>query len=101
MKQIARLFNIFVIASLLAAAAWTIRPASPAYALTFTNKTTANGLGDDWVLDVYASGSNVYAATPGGLSISTNGGLSFTNKTTANGLGDNWVNGVYGSGSKM
>ena len=69
--------------------------------VTFTNKTTENGLGYDIVIGVYASGSTVYAATVGGLSISTDGGGTFTNKTTANGLGDNWVRGVYASGSTV
>ena len=53
---------------------------------------------------VYASGSNIYAATRGGLSISTNGGSSFTNYTTTstnNGLGNNAVYGVYASGSNI
>ena len=50
---------------------------------------------------VYASGSNIYAATDGGLSISTNGGSSFTNYTIANGLGSNNVRGVYASGSSI
>lgn len=36
---------------------------------TFTNYTTANGLGSDVVFGVYASGSTVYAATSGGVSI--------------------------------
>ncbi len=65
----------------------------------FINKTTANGLGSNGVLDVYVDNAGIiYAATNGGLaglSISTNGGTSFTNKTTANGLGDNRVNDVY------
>ena len=39
----------------------------------FTNKTTANGLGDNVVRGVFAVGSTVYAATAGGLSISTDG----------------------------
>ncbi len=60
-----------------------------ANAQTFTNKTTANGLGNNTVRGVFASGSTVYAATSGGLSISTDSGASFTNKTTANGLGNN------------
>ena len=38
--------------------------------LTFTNSTTANGLGNNSVNGVYASGSTIYAATAGGLSIS-------------------------------
>ena len=51
---------------------------------------------------VYASGSNIYAATySGGLGISTNGGSSFTNYTTANGLGGDIVPGVYASGSNI
>ena len=61
---------------------------------TYTNITTTNGLGNNIVRWVYASGSTVYAATTGGLSISTDGGASFTNKTTTNGLGNNTVRGV-------
>ena len=41
-----------------------------AHAQVFTNFTTANGLGNNVVYGVYASGSTVYAATQGGLSIS-------------------------------
>ena len=36
---------------------------------SFTNYTTTNGLGNNSVYGVYASGSNIYAATNGGLSI--------------------------------
>ena len=66
-------------------------PAALANGLTFTNYTTSSGLGDNYVLGVYASGSNIYAATSNGLGISTNGGGSFTNYTTASGLGSNTV----------
>jgi len=39
---------------------------------TFTNRTAANsGLGNNFVYGVFVSGSTVYAATNGGLSIST------------------------------
>ena len=76
-------------------------PAALANGLTFTNYTTASGLGDNSVNGVYASGSNIYAATYGGLGISTNGGSSFTNYTTANGLGGDIVPGVYASGSNI
>ena len=62
---------------------------------SFTNKTTANGLGSNTINGVFASGSTVYAATNGGLSISTNSGTSFTNKTTADGLGSNTISEVY------
>lgn len=76
--------------------------ASPAQATTtFTNYTTANGLGSNQVNGVYAVGSTIYAATSGGLSISTNGGTNFTNRTTANGLGSNTVFGVYADGSTI
>jgi hypothetical protein len=68
---------------------------------TYTNKTTADGLGSNGVLDVYAVGSTVYAATADGLSISTDGGTSFVNKTTADGLGSNRVRGVYAVGSTV
>ncbi|MBC7570697.1 MAG: T9SS type A sorting domain-containing protein [Spirosoma sp.] len=63
---------------------------------TYTNKTTADGLGNNFVQGVYAMGSTVYAATRGGLGISTDGGSSFNNKTKANnGLGGDFVWGVY------
>ena len=65
---------------------------------SFTNRTTANGLGSDIVNGVYVEGSNVYAATEGGLSISTDGGATFTNRTTANGLGFNTVFRVFAIG---
>jgi hypothetical protein len=49
------------------------KPSGPAAAgiLTFTNYTTSSGLGGNSVYGVYASGSTVYAATAGGLSIAT------------------------------
>jgi hypothetical protein len=72
-----------------------------ASALTFTNRTTTNGLGSDVVYGVYAVGSTVYAATGGGLSISTDGGATFTNRTTANGLGGNFVSAVYALGGTV
>ena len=40
---------------------------------TYVNATTSNGLGNKIVRGVYVSGSTVYAATPGGLSISIDG----------------------------
>jgi hypothetical protein len=68
---------------------------------TYTNKTTANGLGDNTVLGVYVSGSTVYAGTIAGLSKSTDGGSIFTSKTTSNGLGNNIVFGVYAIGNTV
>jgi hypothetical protein len=76
---------------------------------TFTNKTTANGLGSNDVRGVFVVGSTVYAATypvgypgtGGGLSISTNGGDTFTNYTASNGLGSNEVTSVFVSGGKI
>jgi hypothetical protein len=77
-----------------------VAPQSQA-AVTFTNKTTANGLGNNLVNGVFANGCTVYAATQGGFSISTDGGGSFTNTTTTNGLGSNTVRGVYAVGSTI
>ena len=68
---------------------------------SFTNRTTADGLGSDKVEGVYVEGSIVYAATWGGLSISTDGGVTFSNRTTANGLGSNYVGGVFAIGPKI
>jgi hypothetical protein len=39
-------------------------------------------LGNNSVLCVYASGSNLYAGTSGGLGVSTDGGGAFTNTAT-------------------
>ena len=69
--------------------------------LTCVNKTTADGLGNNGVIGVYASGSTIYAATFGGLSISTDSGASFTNRTTIDGLGNNILFGVYAIGSTV
>ena len=68
----------------------------------FTNKTTEAGLSDNNIHEVYAMGSNIYAATNLGLSISTNSGSTFSNKTkTANGLGNDLVNGLFVSSTKI
>ena len=50
---------------------------------------------------VYASDGYLYAATSGGLSVSTDNGGSWTTYTTADGLGSNGVRGVYASGSNL
>jgi len=85
-----------------AATALSLAAAPGALALTFTNITSANGLGDNLVNGVYASGSTIYAATlTSGLRVSSNNGTSWTNYTTANGLGSNVVRGVYASGSTI
>ncbi len=63
--------------------------------VSFVNRTTADGLGDNDVNGVFAVGTTVYVATDGGLSISIDGGASFANRTTANGLGSNAVRGVF------
>jgi hypothetical protein len=63
--------------------------------------TTANGLGGNRVRDVFVNGSNLYAATNNGLSISTDGGITFTNKTIANGLGNNDLTSVFVDGANV
>ena len=89
-------------AVLVAAATLAVMASGTHASLTFTNSTTANGLGDNYVRGVYESGGTIYAATDGGgLSTSTNGGVSWTNYTTANGLGNNFVTGVYESGGTI
>jgi hypothetical protein len=92
-----RLLCRLVIAVALAAGA-----ASPADAeIIWTNYTTGSGLANDNVNGVYADGSTIYAATSGGLSISTNNGTNWTNYTTGSGLGSDIVNGVYAAGSTI
>ena len=85
--------------SLLTTSTWA-QPNGPACG-SYTNRSTAHGLGNNLVAGVYAQGSTIYAATSAGLSISTDGGQSFANKTTTQGLGDNFVNGVYAQGSTV
>ena len=94
-------FRTALLATAATALSLAATPAALAGPLSFTNYTTTNGLGSDFVFGVYASGSNIYAATYGGLSISTNGGSSFTNYTTTSGLGSDTIYGVYASGSTI
>ncbi|MEM9243506.1 MAG: sialidase family protein, partial [Pseudomonadota bacterium] len=68
---------------------------------TWTNYTTANGLGSNNVQGVFATANTLYAATNGGLSISTDGGTNWTNYTTANGLGSNLVRGVFATANTL
>ena len=88
---------------ILAALAFSPIGTSKAFAsLTdFTNLTTANGLGSNNVISVFVSGGKIYAATDGGLSISSDGGATFINKTTGDGLGSNTIFDVYVSGDTV
>lgn len=67
----------------------------PASALTFTNRTTADGLGSDYVTAVHVTDDTVYVGTSGGLSTSTDGGVTFTNDDSTSGLGSDTVLSVY------
>jgi uncharacterized membrane protein len=67
-------FRTALLATAATALSLAATPAALANGLTFTNYTTTstnNGLGSNSVYGVYASGSNIYAATPGGLSIAS------------------------------
>ena len=76
-------------------------PAGSAAAVSFTNRTTADGLGNNSVRGVYVVGSTVYAATLGGLGVSTDGGATFTNRTTSDGLGSDTTRNAYAVGSTV
>jgi hypothetical protein len=80
-----------------------VGPAPTASAqVTFVNRTTANGLGSNQVFGgLFVDGSKVYAATTGGLGISTDGGATFVNRSTADGLGSNLLQGVFVDGSTI
>ncbi|MFM8860947.1 MAG: cadherin-like beta sandwich domain-containing protein [Acidimicrobiia bacterium] len=93
--------RVLIALALVAGVVVSVAAPASAAALTFTNRTTADGLGHNSVRGVAVDGSTVYAATQSGLSISTNGGTSFTNRTTTNGLGNNEQNGVAVSGSTV
>ena len=75
--------------------------AARASGLSFTNYTTTNGLGSNTIYGISTSDSTIYAATYGGLGISTNGGSTFINRTTANGLPSNDIRDVYTNGSNV
>ena len=65
-------FRTALLATAASALSLAAAPAALADGLSFTNYTTSNtsgGLGSDFVYSVYASGSRIYAATDGGLSI--------------------------------
>ena len=98
-KILTRLNTLIIILVLLGGLAQPTTNASAAV-IAFTNIAALYGLGTEHVTGgVFADGSNVYAATTGGLSISTDGGATFTSKTTANGLGAKSVRGVFASGA--
>ena len=91
----ARLLARLILAVALAAVAVT-----PAHAqITWTTYTTGSGLAGDDVYGVYASGSTIYAATNGGLSVSRNNGTSWTNY--ASGLASSFVWDVYAADSTI
>jgi len=96
----ARSIGCAIVGGALLISGFSVVAIAPAQAtsLNFTNRTTVQGLGNNFVSGVFAVGSTVYAATTGGLSISTNGGAGFTNRTTTDGLGGNEVRGVYADG---
>lgn len=85
---------------LLFSVALALAAATPASAqLTITNFTTANGLGSDFVYHLFQSGGVLYAATNGGLSVSSDEGSNWSNFTAAtNGLASDQVYGVYAGG---
>jgi hypothetical protein len=62
---------------------------APGFDRGFLNPRSYNGLGSDFTRGVYATGGKIYAATTGGLSISTDGGETFNNRL------EGGVNGVY------
>ncbi|MCK5073015.1 MAG: hypothetical protein KAQ98_06280 [Bacteriovoracaceae bacterium] len=63
---------------------------------TFTNASTAIGLGGNRVNSIHVtSAGHIYVATTNGLSYSTNNGESFSTYSISDGLGANTVNNVY------
>ena len=94
-------FRTALLATAASALSLAATPAALADGLSFTNYTIGNGLVNNTVRGVYASGSSIYAATGAGLSISTNNGTNWSNYTTGNGLLNNNVQGVYASGSSI
>ncbi|MFO1527487.1 MAG: chitobiase/beta-hexosaminidase C-terminal domain-containing protein [Turneriella sp.] len=68
---------------------------------TFSVRTTAQGLGANYVSKTFSAGGYVYAAGAVGLGVSNDSGATFTNKTTANGLGSNGTYSAMSNGSTV
>ena len=102
-RKVFLLLGVMLSVGVFVIVAWrtNAQPANGPACGSYTNQTTANGLGNNRVRGVYALGSTVYAANSGGLSISTDGGASFTNRTTDDGLGASIALGVYAVGSTV
>ena len=68
---------------------------------SFTNRTTAHGLADNYINKIEVIDGVIYAATQKGLSVSTDGGTSFTSYTTDDGITDLNVRAVTAGGGKI
>ena len=83
-----------VAAAAIAAMMPIVARASP---IVFTNFTTANGLPDNKILDVYVADGKIYAATiDGGLGISSDGGASWSHH-----LPSTTISSVFARGSSI
>lgn len=64
-------------------------------------KTTADGLGDNYVSKIAVSGTTIFAATNAGISKSTDSGATFTNTNTTTPLGYNVVTALAFAGTNV
>jgi photosystem II stability/assembly factor-like uncharacterized protein len=62
---------------------------------TWTRYGKTEGLGNNYIWDIYENNNTIYVATYSGLSISSNSGTSWTNYTTNNGLAGNDIRALY------
>ncbi len=69
--------------------------------ITFTTKSTDDGLGNNNVISLFAEGDNVSVGTQDGLAISTDNGDTFSNKTTTEGLAGLVIQDVFADGNKV
>ena len=82
---------------------WTKNNVAIPKILSFSNKTTTNGLGNNVIRAIFiGTDGKIYVGTyGGGLSISSDRGNTFVNKTTTNGLGSNYVFGIHQVNGKI
>ncbi|MFK7905437.1 MAG: WD40/YVTN/BNR-like repeat-containing protein, partial [Chitinophagales bacterium] len=88
---------LFLLASLYLA----FSPTSLSAQITFTTKSTDDGLGSNNVISLFAEGDNVYVGTQDGLSISTDNGDTFSHKTSTEGLAGLVIQDVFADGNKV
>lgn len=63
--------------------------------VSYSRKTTSDGLLNNSVVSIFGVGSTIYAGTNGGLSVTSDNGTTFSNFTTTEGIVSNSIKDVF------